>query len=237
MDAKSFIMGSSNPGFSFVNVGDAIMGTLLKDPEIRQMKVWRNGKPTDELAVWPSGDPKMQLVLSLQTDFRNYEGIKDPDRAVPDDGKRTVYVNGRHRELALRRAVQDAGVDWMARGGKYWERFLGDDMTSTAGIKPKLAEIRYQAPPPQPPQGFGPPEPSWQQPGWTPPPAQAVPAVPSHHGSDQTMPDWATAPQAAPQSAPPAAPMSAPPGMSTLAAIRASQNAGIAGFPTDEAPF
>lgn len=159
MDPKSFIMGSSSPGFSFDRPGARITGRLTKDPELRQMKVWRNGKPTDELAFWPSGDPKMQLVISLETNFRNYEGLKDPDRSVPDDGRRTVYLNGKHREAALRQAVKAAGTEWMERGGLYDETYTGDDYDSQAGIKPKLAVIHYQAPPP----GFNQPPAQTQQ--------------------------------------------------------------------------
>lgn len=146
MDPRSFIMGNGCPGFSFVRPGDRIVGQIISEPKLQQMKVWRNGQPTDELAVWPSGDPKLQLAFQVQTQFRNYEGIRDPKRESPDDGRRTVYVNGKHRESALRRAIQAAGAEWLEVGGWYDEIYTGDDYESKAGIKPKLAEIRYAPP-------------------------------------------------------------------------------------------
>lgn len=193
MDPRSFIMGSGTPGFSFIRPGDRIVGQIIGEPVTKQMKVWRNGQPTDELAFWPSGDPKWQLCIPLQTQFRNYEGMKNPDRNVPDDGKRTVYLNGKHREAALKRAIQSVGAQWLEIGGWYDETYTGDDYDSSAGIKPKLADIRYMPPSPedrarfqqqaQPPAGDRPhpavvnahanswgseQRPNWQQPGWTP---------------------------------------------------------------------
>ena len=111
MDPRKFIMGSSNPGYSFMRPGDRVVGVILSEPETRQMKVWKNGKPSDELATWPDGSAKFQLVLELATQFRNYEGIREPDPTVPDDGRRNVYVNGKHREAALRRAIKQAGIE------------------------------------------------------------------------------------------------------------------------------
>lgn len=260
MDPRSFIMGSGCPGYSFIRPGDRIVGQIISEPKLQQMKVWRNGQPTDELAVWPSGDPKLQLAFQVQTQFRNYEGIREPKREAPDDGRRTVYVNGKHREAALRQAIRAAGAEWLEVGGWYDETYTGDDYESKAGIKPKLAEIRYQGPSPafkaaqaeqvnaaqaqvnaerHVAQQGGSQQQAWQQPGWTPTMPPAPPAMPSHHGSPADMPDWATAngPAVAVTSAPPV--QSAPPaqtasGLSTIDQIRlARQAAGM----TDEPPF
>jgi hypothetical protein len=256
MDPRSFIMGSGCPGFSFVRPGDRIVGQIISEPKLQQMKVWRNGQPTDELAVWPSGEPKLQLTFQVQTQFRNYEGIREPKKEAPDDGRRSVYVNGKHREAALRQAIRAAGADWLEVGGWYDETYTGDDYESKAGIKPKLAEIRY-APPSaafKAAQAQAQPEPvyaaqaqvnaerqgshgnqvagqqNWQQAGWTP---QAT--VPSHHGQTADMPTWATS--NAPVSTPPV--QSAPPvqsgaPMSTLEQLRAARESASS---TEEPPF
>ena len=221
MDARKFIMGSSQPGYSFMRPGDRVVGVILEEPETRQMKVWKNGKPSDELATWPDGAPKFQLVLALQTNFRSYESIREPDITVPDDGKRNVYVNGKHREAALRQAIKVAGVEWIGPGDIYDETYTGDDYESKAGIKPKLATIRITPGqrPQAAPDGYddsGSTQ-NWQQAGWTPQQAAQQAPVPSHHGSPQSMPDWAQA--APPVSSPPAAQMS------TLDRLRAQQNA------------
>lgn len=260
-------MGSSSPAFSFNRPGDTIVGRILTEPQAVQQKVFGTNEP----AVWPSGDPKMQIVFQVQTTWQNYEGIATPDRSKPDNGVRTVYVKGKHFEKALKDAILAARADWLDVGGMFMATYTGDDYASKAGIKPKLFDVRYQAPqgqPQQAPQGYGhqgnqnsgyggyappqgigqgaydnrPPQPpripqqaqpNWQQAGWRPdqnqqPPQefapaafnQAPPAVPSHHGSQDAMPDWAR-----PTSAPPV-PSSAPPApaLSTLDLIRQNQS-------------
>jgi hypothetical protein len=114
-----------------------------------------------------------------------------------------------------------------------------------------------------PNQGYGqqPPQPpvqaAWQTPGWTPQgppqfnpggpvnPPQPVwtnepivplsqPAVPSHHGQPDQMPQWASGPASAPP-----APSSAPPApaLSTLDAIRAAQTSGTPDYGSVEPAF
>lgn len=250
MDPRKFIMGSSQPGFSFIRPGDRVIGVITDEPETRQMKVWKQGKPSDELAVWPDGSPKWQLVIPLQTQFRNWEGIREPDRSVPDDGRRNVYVNGKHREAALKQAIRSAGVDWLEVGGIYDETYLGDDYESKAGIKPKLGKISYTPPArsavPDDGYSYSPAgQQNWQQPGWTPQQAHheamqqarvqefsQPAAVPSHHGQPAAMPEWATAD--APQSAPPAPVSPAGPALSTLEQLRAQRNAPVG---SDSIPY
>ena len=231
MDPRKFIMGSSNPGYSFMRPGDRVVGVILSEPETRQMKVWKNGKPSDELATWPDGSAKFQLVLELATQFRNYEGIREPDTTVPDDGRRNVYVNGKHREAALRMAIKQAGIEWIGPGDIYDETYTGDDYNSKAGIKPKLSTIRITPGNRQAqaaPDGYddGGSTQNWQQAGWTPQQAAQQAPVPSHHGSQADMPDWAK--PNPPVSSPPAQPMS------TLDRLRAQQNAPVG---TDLPPY
>lgn len=236
MDARSFLMGSGNPGFSFNIPGDRIVGKITSPPTMQQCKKFG----TNELDFWPSGDPKMQMLVNVETSFRGYEGIATPDRSTPDTGARTIYVKGKHFEKAARDAVRASGAEFLDVGGWLEVVFTGLDMTSKAGSKPKLFTVRYQPPAPGsrlPAQPVGQDNTqNWQQPGWGTQqpyaqPAQPVPAVPSHHGSDQTMPAWAASVSGPPVSAVPA---SSPPAMNTLAAIRAAQSAGTF---TDEPPF
>jgi hypothetical protein len=265
MDAQSFLMGSGSPGFSFMERGDRIVGQVLTEPTLQQQKVYGTNDP----AFWPSGDPKMQMLVQVQTNFRNYEGLANPDRTQPDSGTRTIYVKGKHFEKAAREAIRAAGARFIEVGGVIDVTYDGPDMSSKAGMKPKLFTVRYQAPLAQPagtshaeaqiarqaqyaqaPQ-YGQPQaptgnPAWQQPGWrsdqqghldaqrsaagyapgghVPGPMNvhasvSIPAVPSHHGSPENMPTWAT--EATPTSAPPA------PQLSTLDMIRQSQGAAV----------
>lgn len=237
MDAKAFLMGSGNPGFSFSRPGDRIVGQIIAEPTMQQQKVYGTNDP----AVWPSGDPKMQMLVNVSTSFRNYEGIANPDRAQPDTGARTIYVKGKHFERACREAVRDAGAAFLDVGGWLDITYTGDDMTSKAGMKPKLFTVRYMAPRAQAAvvQSVAPvylsQQPSYitqQQPNpWgIQAPATPQPQLPAHH-EQGPPPAWAQEP-AQPVSA---VPVSAGPPMSTLEAIRAAQqNAQVA---SDEIPF
>lgn len=155
MDAQSFLMGSSNPGFSFRTPGDRIVGQIIGEPTVQQQKVFNTNDP----AFWPSGDPKIQMLLPVQTSFRNWEGVATPEVGRPDTGARTIYVKGKHFEAGLKRAILEAGARFLAVGGWVDITFTGEDMESKAGSKPKLFAIRYMPPPP----------------GSAPAPAQAAP--------------------------------------------------------------
>lgn len=280
-DARSLIMGASTPGFSFLHIGDTVTGQILTEPKAVQQRNFHDGQP----AFWPSGDPKMQTVFQIQTAYRNYEGISNPDRSKPDDGVRSMFVKGKHMEKATKGAILASGASWLDVGGWVQFTYTGDDMESKAASKPKFFTVKYQpGPPPQAPQGglvppqhygqhgqpqhqgygaqggYQPPAqpsqaaPAWQQPGWNPqqvvqgvPTSPAGPGVhnappfpqppvqaPPHHGSADTMPDWA----AGPTSAPPA-PSSAPPApaLSTLDAIRAAQTSGTPDYGSIQPAF
>lgn len=265
-DARSLIMGSGSPAFSFNYPNDTVTGQILTEPKAVQARDFASGQP----AFWPSGDPKMQTVFQIQTQLRNYEGINNPDRTRPDDGVRTIYLKGKWMEKATKEAILAARASWLDIGGWISFTYTGDDMTSKAGNKPKLFTVRYQAPaapPPQaqPAQGYGhqgypnqgypvnPPQPpaqGWQQPGWTP---QGPPAPPAYPAQGNPFPQPPVVPQSAvpshhgqpdqmPQwaqpSAPPA-PSSAPPAptLSTLDAIRAAQTSGTPDYGQIEPAF
>lgn len=146
MDAKSFLMGSSNPGFSFVRPGDEVTGQIVGEPSVQQQRVFDPLGLSKELAFWPSGDPKMQMIVTLRTNLRNYEGISRPDTTVADNGMRTLYVKGKHMESAMKQAILHAGAEFLDPGGMLQVRYTGDDYDSKAGIKPKLFAVRYMPP-------------------------------------------------------------------------------------------
>ena len=263
MDPRQFLMGSGSPGYSFKTPGEKVVGQIIAEPTLQQQKVY--GK--EELAFWPSGDPTMQMLVQVQTQLRNYEGIATPDFNVPDSGARTIYVKGKHFEPAVKRAILESGAKWLDVGGWIEVQYVGEDMNSKAGQKPKLFNVRYQPPAPgsqpaqrqpappvsaytadmrqtqaQQPQG----QPNWQQPGWQAPPAQQF----HQQGMDRIVSNM-------PQSAVPshhgqpdqipawAAQASAPPAPAPTSAPPALSTldmlkAGMsdqAGFGTEEPPF
>lgn len=245
-DARSLIMGTGAAGFSFNRPGDSVLGQIITEPKAVQVKKFG----TNELDFWPSGDPKMQTVFQVQTQWRNYEGIANPDRTQPDSGIRTIYLKGKHFERATKDAILAVGASWLDIGGWFQATYTGDDYNSKAGIKPKMFEVRYRPPQQQaqqPAQGYGQPQgyqgygqqppappqppqqaqPNWQQAGWRPdqqPPQGFAPTSYSQAVPSHHGQADAMPDWAKPTSAPPAAaPTSGPPSLSTLDLIRQGQ--------------
>lgn len=224
-DSRSRIMGASTPGYSFLQIGQKVIGQIITEPKDVQQRNFHDGSP----AFWPSGDAKMQTVFQVMTALRNYEGISSPDRSKPDDGVRSLFIKGKHMERAVKDAILASGASWLDVGGWIEIAYTGDDMSSKAASKPKFFSVRYQPPAPgsaqpqaqhqSPPQaqaygapnGYGNPGagPGWQQPGWSPQgAAQAAPAGfggPGTHAPSPSAPWPPTAPYPA-QPAQPAVP-------------------------------
>ncbi|GIH07483.1 hypothetical protein Rhe02_55500 [Rhizocola hellebori] len=102
--------GGGTKSAKFNTLGDVVRGTITDDPKVTQcVKFDDDGKPTDEKAFWKSGDPMMQIVVTIQTDQR------DPDDE-DDDGKRALHITPR-LQPAVRDAVKTAGAKGLAIGG------------------------------------------------------------------------------------------------------------------------
>lgn len=89
------------PSFPFGGVGSMVVGTIVEQEGRQRTEIGENGK----LLFFPDGSPQMQLVVTLQTDLRNWEGLaadkiptvevngqKVPKPPQEDDGKRRIYV-------------------------------------------------------------------------------------------------------------------------------------------------
>ncbi|MDG4798961.1 hypothetical protein [Micromonospora sp. WMMD980] len=108
IDANSLLMGG---GIKSVNwkdnpVGHTVIGTITETPKVEQMKKFNS----DELDFWPSGDPKMQIIVTLQTDQR------DPANA-DDDGKRRLHISPRMM-TCVREAILKVGAKGLEIGGR-----------------------------------------------------------------------------------------------------------------------
>ncbi|PPG38649.1 hypothetical protein [Rathayibacter sp. AY2B5] len=202
---------SGGKSATFNTIGETITGTITRAPSERQATKYK----TTDLDFWPSGDPKMQIQVPLQTTLR-----VDPD----DDGVRTLYVTkskGDSRFRAIAEAIAAAGAGDLAVGGILTVTYTGNDPQSQNPANPKkLYTATYAAPASgfaqpapaaapqqqQAPAGF----PSQAIPQQAPQQQQQAPFVPQTPPPAGTWPD--TAPQqAAQQQAPqPAAPAAAP---------------------------
>lgn len=130
----AFLMGGGAASAKFDNIGDSITGVIAEAPEVRQQTDIGTGEPV----FWPSGDPKMQLIVTLQTAVRD-----DSD----DDGKRRIYVKGKSLTEAVREAVKKTGARGLEVGGSLTVTYTGDGQASQRGFNPpKLYTANYSRP-------------------------------------------------------------------------------------------
>jgi hypothetical protein len=137
-DATSFLLGGSGgKSAKFDHHGATVAGTISQAPEVRQQTKLEDGTPL----TWDNGDPKMQLVVTLQTDLR-----EDGD----DDGIRKLYVKGskdpasKSLHAAVAGAVQAAGAKSLEVGGRLSVTYVGDGVAKTRGYTaPKQYEASY----------------------------------------------------------------------------------------------
>lgn len=138
-DPNDFLLGGGGKSARFDQVGDTVTGTIVST-EVRQQTDIADGKPL----TWDNGDPRMQLVVTLQTDIHD-----DPE----DDGQRAIYVKGskspgsKSLHDAVRAAVQNAKAKGLDTGGTLTVTFIGTEASKTRGFSDrKLYEASYTAP-------------------------------------------------------------------------------------------
>lgn len=144
--ADEFLLGGSSGKSAFAKddpIGTTVSGTIL-DTQVRQQTKLEDGTPL----VWENGDPRMQLVVTLQT---NQRIPGEPD----DDGIRAVYIKGskapgsKSLHDAVRSAVQAAGADGLKAGGVLTVQLIGTEPSKTRGYNDrKLWAAAYTAPDP-----------------------------------------------------------------------------------------
>lgn len=112
------LSGGGSPSLSFkdAEVGQSYEGTIS---ELRAVQV-RNYEDPTKLEYWDDGKPKMQIEVTLATD---YADASDPD----DDGKRRVFLFGQK----LRAAKEELAK----KGFKTFEIGMGFKIT-LSGTKP-----------------------------------------------------------------------------------------------------
>jgi hypothetical protein len=132
-DSYGFL-GTAIPSAKFPSPGTTVSGVICDDPVQTQQTT-----PSGDLKTWESGDPMMQLVVTIQTAERDPE-IDD------DDGKRRVFVKGQMRK-ALGDAVRHSGKKGLDVGGTLTVTYTADgERTNPAFSPPKQYEIVYEPP-------------------------------------------------------------------------------------------
>lgn len=130
---EGFLTSGGAPAAKFPSPGTVVKGTIIS-AELSQQTDMVTGAPS----TWPDGKPKMQVIVTLQTEER--------DSSIDDDsGVRRVFVKG-GMQAALREALKAAGSG-LAEGGTLAIKYTGDGERTKPGFNPpKLYQASYKAP-------------------------------------------------------------------------------------------
>jgi hypothetical protein len=195
---------------AFTQPGATVAGTITEISDQKQATKWNPDKNAKrELDFWPSGDPVMEVWVTVQTNERDPQ---DPE----DTGLRTIVVTVNQKQGGQLAAIMDAceavGAETPLPGGFLALTFTHFDPESKNPQNPrKLYAGKYQAPAPgggaftQPAAQAPATAPQEQYNQWNPAPYQQAPApAPASVPVQQqaTPPAWA---QAATQPPAPAA--------------------------------
>jgi hypothetical protein len=117
--------GGGPPAFKFDAVGATAKGVVVAAKKVQQTDIQSN-KPE----FWPSGEPKLQLVVTLKQ----------------DNGEETRVFCKPNARAAIQDAVKKSGGSFLA-GGKLAIRYTGDEPSDKAGMSPKkLFAAQYEPP-------------------------------------------------------------------------------------------
>ncbi|QJD50470.1 hypothetical protein SEA_CHRIS_68 [Mycobacterium phage Chris] len=133
-DSYGFLGGGGPASAKFKTHGDVVAGVIAVEPESRQ----QTDLDTNEPLTWKDGSPRMQLVVTLQTD------LTDPD-VEDDDGMRRLFVKGEMRK-AVQKAVIAAGAKGLDVGGELALTYIGDGEKKGHLTPPKLYRATYKKP-------------------------------------------------------------------------------------------
>lgn len=143
-EINEFLMGSGGKSFPFDAIGDSVTG-IIRDMKKRQQTDLDTGDPL----FWQNGDPKMMLVVTLQTTLQDTED---------DEGLRNLYLRGGNYEPskgkgtsslnAVKDAVRKSGADGgIEIGGALTLSFTGEAKASNRAYSaPKLYSAVYEPP-------------------------------------------------------------------------------------------
>lgn len=212
-DANDFLMGGGIPAAKFETIGTTVSGQICAQPEVTQQSDLDTGKPL----FWDDGRPRMQLVVTVQTDQR------DPE-ITDDDGKRKFYIRAKLQD-AVRAAVRASQAKGLEVGGTLAITYVADGEQKKRGYNPpKLYSATYAPPAAAQANAF--------LNGGQPAPAPQAPAggfVPPNQGP---APQWAAPAQQQPAPAADGGVWTPPPGMdpqqaAALANLQPAQRAQL----------
>lgn len=130
-DPNAFLMGGGGAKSArFTTVGDEVGGRIVSEPEVKQQTEFVRGGGAGKPLFWDNGDPKMQLVVKVQTDLRE---------DAEDDGVRALYLKGGFKRDTTQKAAADAvraaGAQGLKVGGELYLRLTHIDGDSQDAAK------------------------------------------------------------------------------------------------------
>ncbi len=130
---EGFLSGGGAPSAKFPTPGTTVKGTVEEAAVSQQTDL--DGKPK----FWDDGNPRQQLVVTLNTDER--------DSTIDDDnGARRVFIKGQML-TALKDALKKAGVKSIEVGGTLAVKYTEDGVPTKTGFNaPKLYVAQYKPP-------------------------------------------------------------------------------------------
>lgn len=128
---NDFLMGTGGRSASFKEPKAMVWGEIVHT-ELRQQTNFDSG----DLLFWDDGKPRMQLVITLQTEEREDD---------EDDGLRKLYAKGNMLK-AIRTAVSKAGARGLSVGGKLAVQYTADGEKPKRGFAPKIYGAKYEPP-------------------------------------------------------------------------------------------
>lgn len=143
-DVNDFLMGNGAKAFPFENMGDTVKGTIVSMKKQQQTDM-----TTKQPAYWDNGDPKMMLVVVLQTE------LQDED---DDEGLRSIFLRGGNPKavkgkgtsslVAVKDAVKRSGTKkGIEEGGTLTLQYAGEGERSNRAFNPpKLYLANYEPP-------------------------------------------------------------------------------------------
>lgn len=134
-DSASFLSGGGAPAAKFRKIGDTVTGVITSEPRLEQQRDFETGNPL----VWSDGNPRMQLVVEVQTD--------EVDASIPDDdGRRRFFIKGAMKS-AVAQAVKASGRKQLDVGGRLSISYSHDGEASRPGLNPpRQYKASYTAP-------------------------------------------------------------------------------------------
>ena len=142
-EASDFLFSGGSRAAKFDNIGDTVEGRIT-DATVSQQTDMETNQPL----TWADGSPRMQLVVTLQTDS-HVDGDDDGTRRVFAKGGKYEVAEGSGTSLkdAIADAVKKAGARSLDAGGTLKVGFTGLGKKTNRGFSaPKLYRATYTAP-------------------------------------------------------------------------------------------